>query len=190
MRLFLAINLPDDVRRRAYEAAAPLRAASPAVSWVAERNLHLTLKFLGEVPDGGDDGIVRGMQEVVGRHAGITLSIGGFGAFPNMRRPRVVWLGIAGDPRLELLHHDVEVACAALGFAVEGRPFRPHVTLGRVKGAMSADEARALAAAARSARFRASSAVESVDVMRSELSPGGSRYTVLAALPLPSSRST
>jgi RNA 2',3'-cyclic 3'-phosphodiesterase len=188
VRLFLAINLTEDVRRRAYEAAAPLRAAAPAVGWVAERNLHLTLKFLGEVPGGGDE-IVRGVQEAAGRHAGMTLSIGGFGAFPNMRRPRVVWLGVAAEPRLELLHHDVEVACAALGFAVEGRPFRPHVTLGRVKGAMSPDEARALAVAARSARFRAGSAVESVDVMRSELSPGGSRYTVLAALPLPSSRS-
>jgi 2'-5' RNA ligase len=184
VRLFLAINVPGDVRRLAYDAAAPLRTAAPAVHWVAEQNLHLTLKFLGEVPEGRVAEIVPALRDAVGRHAGTTLSVGGFGAFPSVRRPRVVWVGVAAEARLELLHHDVEVACADLGFAVEGRPFRPHVTLGRVKGAMSADEARALAAAARAVRYRAVCAVESVDIMRSELSPGGSRYTVLAALPL------
>jgi 2'-5' RNA ligase len=189
VRLFLAINLPSEVRRLAYEAAAPLRAAASTVHWVAEQNLHVTLKFLGEMPEGTDADVVRVLGAVADRHTEIPIAIGGTGGFPNLRRPRVVWLGITAEPKLELLHHDVEVACESLGFAVEGRAFRPHVTLGRVRSVLPPDEGRALASAARTMRFRAACTVETIDVMRSDLAPGGSRYTRLAALPLLPTRS-
>lgn len=189
MRLFLALNLPAEVRRLAHEAAAPLRAAAATAHWVAETNLHLTLKFLGELPEAAALDVTARVREAAARHAEVSLELGGFGAFPNFRRPRVVWLGVTPDPKLELLHHDVEQACESLGFEVDGRAFRPHVTLGRVKLTAPPDQLRALANAARAAEVGAACTVHSVDLMRSELSAGGSRYAVLAALPLLSPRS-
>ena len=184
VRLFIAINLPSDVRRLAHAAAAPLRSAAPHVRWVAEENLHLTLKFLGDVPDETGATIADALRPAAARHRATALELTGFGAFPNLRRPRVVWAGAVPDPRLELLHHDVEVACEALGFEVDGRPFRPHVTLGRIRVPAGGEDNWPLARAARSTRLHAACTVESVDLMRSELSPGGARYTILAALPL------
>lgn len=188
VRLFVAINLPGDVRRLAHEAAAPLRAAAPHVRWVAEENLHMTLKFLGRVADADAPAVADALRRAAARHRAAELELTGFGAFPSLRRPRVVWAGAVPDPRLELLHHDVEVACEALGFEVDGRPFRPHVTLGRAKLPGAGDDNRALARAARTAQLHAACTVQSVDLMRSELSPGGARYTIVAALPLLPSR--
>ena len=190
MRLFLALNFPASLRRAIFDATAPLRAAAPGLAWVAESRLHLTLKFLGERPDDAVAPLVGALDEVGATHSPVTRSLGGLGAFPNQRRPRVVWLGIAPDPKLELLHHDVETACAALGYELDGRTFRPHLTLARVRpgrrggGEPAAEPARALAAAAREVQFRGAAVVETLDLMRSELAAGGSRYTVLHAAPL------
>jgi len=184
VRLFIAINLPADVRRLAHAAAAPLREAAPHAHWVAEENLHLTLKFLGEVPEDAGPAIAAAVGAASARHRRTEIELRDFGTFPNPRRPRVVWAGVLPDPRLELLQHDVEVACEGLGFEVEGRPFRPHVTLGRVKLTALAEDNRALARAVRSARLHAACTAESVDLMRSEPSRDRPRYSVLAALPL------
>jgi 2'-5' RNA ligase len=189
VRLFLALNFPALLRRAIFDATASLRAAAPALAWVTEPRLHLTLKFLGERPDDAVAPLARALDGVGAAHGPVTMSLGGLGAFPSQRRPRVVWLGVAPDPKLELLHHDVEAACEALGYDVEGRAFRPHVTLARVRpgrrgGQPDAGAARALADAAREVQFRGSAVVETVDLMRSELATAGSRYTVLHAAPL------
>ena len=112
------------------------------------------------------------------------MRLAGMGAFPNFRRARVVWMGVEQDPRLELLHHDVEVACETLGFEVDGRPFRPHLTLARVKDRLPEERARALSRAARRVDFNADVVVRSLDLMRSELGPGGSTYSTIASAPL------
>jgi 2'-5' RNA ligase len=93
-------------------------------------------------------------------------------------------MGITPDPKLELLHHDLEVACEALGHEVDARAFRPHITLGRVKREVVGEQAGSLATLARSVRYRGAIEARSVDVMQSELSSAGPRYTVLAAVPL------
>ena len=181
MRLFVAINLPDALRQAVFDASAPLREAAPrGVSWVAPERLHLTVKFLDEQPESVVDPLAASLAAVTARHPPLSLELEGLGAFPNFRRPRVVWLGVRPDPKLELLHHDVELGCARLGFEVEGRPFRPHLTLGRVRVDAPKESGRSLAAAARAVHFRERAAVSSLDVMRSDLAPGGSRYTVLA----------
>ncbi len=184
MRLFLAINFPDALRQAMHAAAAPLREAAPDVGWTGADRLHLTVKFLGEQAPELVEPLAREVGRAAARFGALPVSLGRVGAFPNFRRPRVVWIGVDGEGKLELLHHEVEVACQALGFEPEGRPFRPHVTLGRVRGAAHPSLGAALAAAARAVRFRADAEVESVDVMRSEPAPGGSRYTRLAAAPL------
>lgn len=188
MRLFVAINLTADVRRALYAAAEPLRAAIPRAGWVAEDRLHLTVRFLDDQPESLVPRLRGALEEVAARHDPVTLTLQGFGAFPNLRRPRVVWLGVESDPRVELLHHDVEEKLATLGFDPEGRAFRPHLTLARLRGGESPESIRALTQAARSVRFRAESCVDSIDLMHSVLGQGGPRYTRLVAAPLGQSR--
>ena len=184
MRLFLAINLPDDARAALDREAQPLHAAAPGLRWVAPERVHLTVRFLGEQPLERFADIRDALDEATARHAEVPLALGGLGAFPNFRRARVVWLGVAPDPRLELLHHDVEDACLRLGFEPEGRPFRPHVTLARVPQGAREEELRALHRLVRSFHFERAIDVLSVDLMASELSPEGPRYRILHSSPL------
>ncbi len=184
MRLFLAINLPSDVRRDVVAATAPMRDTAPDIAWVDETRLHLTLKFFDDQPRETADAIQATTAQVAGRHREIVMHLAGIGAFPNFRRSRIVWLGVEQDPRLELLHHDIEVACETLGFDVEGRPFRPHLTLGRVKHPLPVERARALSRAAKRVDFRTDVVVQSLDLMESELAPGGSRYSTVASAAL------
>jgi 2'-5' RNA ligase len=185
VRLFLALNFDPDLRRAIHEAAQPLREAAPALNWVPEERLHLTLKFLGEQSPECADQVTETMRAVAATHRELPVDLGGVGAFPNFRRPRVVWMGVSPEPKMELLHHDIESACAQLGFELEGRPFRPHLTLARVKQRVTEVETlRTLARAARRVDFREESVLSSIDLMQSELSPAGSRYTLLASAPL------
>ena len=186
MRLFLAINLPIDVRREVAAATAGLRQCAPDLMWVDEPRLHLTLKFLGEQPAERLDDIQGAIASVAGRHRELLMSMGGIGAFPNFRRARVVWMGVTHEPRLELLHHDVEIACERLGFALDGRPFRPHLTLARVKHPVDEDRARMLSRAAKQTDYRTDFIVRSIDLMQSDPSASGEgpRYTTLVSAAL------
>ncbi len=181
VRLFLAINLPVEVRREVTAAATPLRECAPELSWVSELRLHLTLKFLGEQePDRLDD-LKAATAGVAGRHREFVMTLGGIGAFPNFRRPRVVWMDVAQDARLELLHHDVEVAYESLGFEIEGRAFRPHLTLARVRAPLADEPRRQLSRAAREIDYRTDFVVRSIDLMQSELSSTPSYTTLVSA---------
>lgn len=184
MRLFVAINLPAREQQVIASATAALRAASPGVTWVAPDCLHVTMKFLGEQPSDALDTLRETLLPVVARYQPVRLDVGGVGAFPGFQAPRIVWLGIAPEPKLELLHHDLEVACEQIGYPVDGRAFRPHVTLGRVRHDLGAPERDALVRQARAVRHQATVDARSIDVMQSELSRTGPRYTVLAELPL------
>jgi RNA 2',3'-cyclic 3'-phosphodiesterase len=183
VRLFLAINFEPELRRVIHDATSTLRDAAPSMTWVREPQLHLTLKFFGEQPPEVADRVSTAMADVALRHRQVPISIGGVGAFPNLRRPRVVWMGIEQSPRLELLHHDVEVACEAAGFEIDARPFRPHLTLARSKGKgrSTVEELHALSRAAKQTKTEVESIVTSIDLMASELSSNGSTYRVLSA---------
>lgn len=161
-----------------------MRSAAPAISWVSEERLHLTLKFLGEQRENTVSQLRDRMRNVAAALRPVTLTLGGLGAFPNLLQPRIVWMGVAQEPRLELMHHDIELACAALGVELEGRAFRPHLTLGRAKQPVSRQVALALRNAARATDFQSTIEVSAVDLMQSTLSPAGSRYKVLDSAPL------
>jgi RNA 2',3'-cyclic 3'-phosphodiesterase len=182
VRLFIAINFPEDLRSALHAAMAPLRLAAPEVRWVDAPRIHLTMKFLGEHPESAVAPLVSALEHIGVQYDPIPLELGGLNAFPNLRQPRVVWLGVRADPKLELLHHDVEHACAALGYPVEGRAFRPHVTLGRVRE-RAAHPAR-IAAAARGITHEASSTAEALDLMVSEHVSGAPAYRVVGSAPL------
>lgn len=180
----MALNLPLPMREEIVRATAPLREAAPELAWIDAPRLHLTLKFLGEQPDGADGAVMEVLAEVAARHRPFVLDLNGIGAFPNFRRARVVWLGVAPEPRLELLQHDVERFCERIGHAVEGRPFRPHLTLARVRKPLPEETLRALARAARSVSHHTEVDVSSIDLMRSTLDRRGARYELVRALTL------
>jgi len=184
MRLFIAVNLPEAIRERIYEDVAPLRAASAGIRWVAAPVLHVTLKFLGEQDERLVGDLRTALQSVAERHYPLAVETTTVGAFPNFRRPRVVWLGMTGENALRALAKDIDQALAPLGLPAETRAFQAHLTLGRVKDELKPAESTALAAAAGSCRVSLGFTVQTVDLMRSELGPRGSRYTVVASVPL------
>jgi len=167
VRLFLAINLEPTIRRAIIDATSALRDAAPTLSWVGEARLHLTLKFLGEESESIVGPLSQSIDRVAQRHRTFPMQLGEIGAFPNFRRARVVWMGIEREPRLELLHHDVELACEQHAFELEGRAFRPHLTLARVRDRTDVEELRMLSRASKQVEFGGESMVRSVDLMQS-----------------------
>jgi RNA 2',3'-cyclic 3'-phosphodiesterase len=166
------------------EVIERLRPAARDVAWVAPGNLHLTLKFLGSVPEARIDAVAGALREASGDASPFEARLRGLGAFPSARRPRVVWAGVTeGAADMIELARRVDAALAALGFPRDERPFSPHVTLGRVREpgrSPALTEALDSAATREFGRMR----VPSASLMRSELGPGGARYTELATVRL------
>ena len=184
MRLFFAIELGDELLDLLDESVAPIRAEAPELAWVAREKQHLTLKFLGDVDEAAVPKLASAADRAAARHDRLEMFVREVGAFPNFRRARVVWIGVEQEPRLELLHHDLEQLCEQEGFEVEGRPFRPHITLARVRTALPVDRMRALARVARSVRMRAMVPVERITLFESTLAPTGAHYSRIHAAPL------
>ena len=181
----MAVPVPATTRRELLAEIARLRDVAPDLAWIAdEAKLHLTMKFLGDTEPARVPELVVALTAVAQRERRFAVEIGGVGAFPNFRRARVVWMGIEREPRLELLHHDVEVACDALGFPVEGRAYNPHLTLARVRHRPDEEVLRALARAARRVDYRAALPVHSIELIESVLGPGGSTYREIGSFPL------
>jgi 2'-5' RNA ligase len=177
MRVFAAVNLPAALRQAIHAAAAPLRDAGLPVKWVDADGVHLTLKFLGEVAADRLPELSGALDRASAGMRGFEVAIGGFGAFPSGAHARVIWLGCESAPPLELLQHAVEREYAALGFPLEGRPFRPHLTLGRTRPRAKAGM-RDVDALLEAAAFEATWAVGAADLMESTLTPAGARYAM------------
>jgi 2'-5' RNA ligase len=183
MRLFFAIELEPAVAESLHHAIEPLRVLEPALAWVPAIKLHLTMKFVGDVDLAGAATLVSAAESIVSRHRHFEMTLGGVGAFPNFRRARVVWMGIESEPKLEWLHHDLEVACSDVGYEVEGRAFRPHITLARVRSPLTLERVRALARAARRVAFAGTSEVAGLTLFES--TPGsGAHYRRIHATTL------
>ena len=184
MRLFIAVNLPADEKDRLWHALSPLRQRDLGVKWTARDAIHLTLKFLGEVPEPRVPRVADRLARVTLRHDAFGLRLAGVGGFPSLDRAKVWWLGIEPDVRLMNLQAEVEEALVAEGFAREDRPFTAHVTIGRAaRNGRSADGATARAAAAL-IDYEADWTVSSADLMRSHLGRDGARYEVIFQAPL------
>jgi 2'-5' RNA ligase len=189
VRLFVALNLPDSVRQALWRAAGPLRELGLPVRWVRPEGLHLTLKFLGEVAPEREAELAAALgRAATGSPAspgspgvrpgsrGLHLALRGCGAFPDVKRPRVLWVGIEPEPALELLQHRVEQEFAPLGFPTEARPFRPHLTLGRAERDARVQGFRPLAGAIEKVAFDETATVETLDLMESQLQRNGAVY--------------
>jgi len=179
VRLFVAVNLPPELRDAIWAAAEPARRGAPPVRWVRSEGIHITLKFLGEVSEPGAAAVREALDRSAAGVRPFEVVLEDAGAFPGPGRPRVFWVGIAAEPQLELLQHAVEREIAPLGFPSEGRPFRPHVTLGRAERTAAAPDLQRAAERLAAAPFDGRAWVESVDLMRSTLSPRGAAYEVV-----------
>lgn len=184
MRLFIAINIPKKERERIHRAARPLREQGFPVRWVGPDLFHLTLKFLGEVRSEKVpviEGVVAGICEGTGP---FPMEIGGFGAFPTIRRPRILWVGVDPSPALRCLKQDVEWSLSDHGFERETRAFHPHFTLGRSLSNEGAGAFRGLDSLSAEFSCQAEVKVWKVDIMESYLSSSGPRYEILSSFPL------
>lgn len=187
MRLFIAINLPKKQRTRIYSAARKLREAEIPIRWIEPENFHITLKFLGEVRRDRVPAIERALGRVAGATGAFSTDLGGFGAFPTVRRPRVVWLGVGANPELRCLKQDLEWTLGDLGFDAETRAFHPHVTLGRAESDGGAGAFRGLDELIGGMSFGDELKVHTLDLMRSSVSKDGARYDVVAGARLATS---
>ena len=180
-RVFIAIDIPKEIRERIAQHIASLRGEAPDVraSWNREENVHLTLNFLGDVPINRLEVLSQAAEQSAQQLSSFPISVEGCSAFPNRGSPRVLWIGIE-DPvgALNRLHDSLEENCARAGFAREKRRFNPHLTIARLRQPQGA---RHLADLHQQKGFeKAVFLAEDLSLIRSELSSNGSRYTTLA----------
>ncbi len=179
MRLFVAINLPARERERLYHATADLRNGDHPARWVLEAQLHLTMKFIGEVPAKEVGSIDTAVGKAAAGSESFQLHLERIGGFPSLCAPRVVWLGAEGSTALLSLYEALETALVDVGVPAENRAFRPHVTLARARRRARRSQWEGIEELAAAVDFTADLAVQSLDLMRSELNPRGARYSVV-----------
>jgi 2'-5' RNA ligase len=184
MRSFLAVEIPDGIRSRLGEIQDDLGTSGADVKWVRPAAIHLTLKFLGEILPEKVSLILDTVEEVVRGHREFTLQVRGMGCFPKLSHPRVVWVGLTGDEgRLTGIQHALEEGMQRLGFPREPRPFRPHLTLGRVRSAKGRIQLGSRVQDLLDIEL-GSFTVRAIIQFRSELHPKGAIYTPLGEISL------
>jgi len=179
VRLFVAADVPEELRAAIEsQIVEPLRDSLPGARFTRPEGRHLTLKFLGNVADERVDEIAGAVREATNGHGAFDASFAEVGGFPNLRRPRVLWIGIGeGADALARLAGSLDTALEALGFAPEDRPFRGHLTLARFK------QPKAVDVVVPEVRLRGFP-VDEIVLFRSHLHPKGARYEALEWFPL------
>jgi 2'-5' RNA ligase len=186
MRLFVALEIPAAVRDNLAAQIKELRDLSAQVAdkrprWVRPENLHVTLKFIGEVSPAKLEGI-RGVLAAIHSVAPVDLQFRGLGFFPNEQHPRVLWAGIAATPNLPSLAADIDSALEKQGVAREERTFTPHLTLARLEPPGLHENLRAAIQQNSRREFGSFEACE-FHLIESKLKPAGAEYTSLASFP-------
>lgn len=188
-RTFIAIELNQELQDSLRHLQDDLKRKVPprSVRWVRPESIHLTLKFLGDVPSSRITSISQAVEAACQGFDVFTFELVGLGCFPNPRRPRVLWVGVREPTSvLASLQKAVEQELAEIGFEPENRPFRPHLTLGRVQRKASQSEQKRLGELVATSDLGplGGMVVSAVNVMRSQLRPEGAIYTALAHVPL------
>ncbi|MFH1552271.1 MAG: RNA 2',3'-cyclic phosphodiesterase [Candidatus Omnitrophota bacterium] len=179
IRSFIALELSDEARDEFSRIIGVLKEANADVKWLKPENIHLTLKFLGYVPEERIAGIAERLKKIASGAAPFEIVLGGIGVFPAWDYVKVLWVGAAeGADKAKDLAAQVEEAMAEEGFEKEARSFSPHFTLGRVRKAKNKDELKRLADSIKVEP--ASSHISRIVLFKSVLSPKGAEYTPLA----------
>jgi len=190
LRSFVAVEIPAEIQSALARSTALLQKAlpKPLIRWVAPQNVHLTLKFLGDVSPANLERLAEALKTEAVAHETFDMSVGGLGAFPNPRRARVIWIGLEAPAALMALLRGVETVTARLGYTSEDRPFSPHLTIGRVGKNVSGTDFQRICTSLEGATVGALGTlrVDAVHIFKSDLQPGGSVYTHLYTLPMKS----
>ena len=188
LRSFIAVEVPAEIQNAIAHSLASLQKVlpRPLVRWVAPQNVHLTLKFLGDISPANIERMADTLRIEADAHAPFSMSVGGLGAFPTSRRVRVIWIGLQAPPSLLVLQRGVEATSARLGYATEERSFSPHLTIGRVGQNVTAADLQKIRTALEGTKVGdlGTVNVDAIHIFKSDLRPGGSVYTHLYALPM------
>lgn len=183
VRAFIAIELPSTIVKSLEEIQDNLRDTANKIAWVKPDNIHLTMKFLGNIETDKAHAIEKILKNIVSQISIGKLSVKGVGAFPTINNPRVIWVGVEDDKNLLNIYTQLEEGLASLGFKKEDRPFKPHLTLGRVKFLKDKKGLKERLEKFADIKF-ASFIVDSLILFKSELTPEGSLYTKLKEVKL------
>jgi 2'-5' RNA ligase len=187
-RAFVAIALPADIKTALGELQQRLRATGLKARWVRPENMHLTLKFLGDIDPSAAEGIEKAMQHAVDAEAPFSVAVAAVGVFPDPKRPRVLWVGLNDeDRRLLKLQQSLDEALSEIGFPREQRPFRGHLTLARFRDAGDRELLSHLLQEYHRIEIGQLTVAELI-LFRSDLRPSGPLYTRLAVRPLVASK--
>ena len=188
IRAFIAIELPQQIQQRLDQVISQLksRLEGSTIRWVPAENIHLTLKFLGEVSTANAEIFGKLLRAEAASCSHFEISVGGLGAFPNAHNPRVIWVGVEAPSDLIVLQRLIEAATERLGYMKEDKPFSPHLTLGRVSRNATPRDARLIGEALESTKvgFLGAAHINAVHLFKSDLRTTGSIYTKFFSVPL------
>jgi len=180
------LNLPKRERRRIQSATQILQEEDFPVRWIGLENFHITMKFLGRVSGEQVEPIEEAMSKVASQATVFSIALGGLGAFPSIRSPGLIWLGLGTSPELRRLKQDPEWALAECGFESKARTFHPHITHARAKEMGSAGKFRGLDKPLVELDVSGKLKVDGINLIRSQLSKNGARYSVFSGAKLAS----
>jgi len=176
MRIFISIELPDEIKKNLDKLMAKLKETEAAVKWVKAENLHLTLKFLGWVEDKQLDNLIKLTKEAVSGFESFKISFENLGTFPSGENPKIIWVGTdKGGQELCKLAKNLEQTLAAAGYSKESREFRSHITIGRVKKKQGADKLKEKIKSLSAPKF-GEVLVDRISIMESTLTKSGAIY--------------
>ena len=188
LRVFIAIELPQQTLDALEKQTTRLRqtVGNDIIRWAPAQNMHLTLKFIGDIATSHLDFLKQMLTREAASHPQFDMQIGGLGSFPNSRMPRVVWIGLHAPAGLTSLHKSIEAGAYRLGYEKEERAFSPHLTLGRARQNVNPAELSKVRAALDTIQLGniGTARVDSVHLFKSDLQSGGSVYTKLFSAPL------
>ena len=188
IRSFIAVELPDELRVSLSQLQVRLKSGGQfSVKWSDPYSIHLTLKFLGNITPDKIGQLTKAIEEAAHGIPPLRLALTELGVFPNPRRVQVIWVGLEGDlNKLGQLQQRIETRVSPLGFPTETRKFTPHLTLGRVRERASPIERESLGRFITTSRFKIDSQfnVDSIHLMRSQLTSGGAIYSKISSVPL------
>ncbi len=183
LRCFIAIEIPETIRKSIADIIDSLKKSASDVKWVSAENIHITLQFLGETEDSLIPDIKEALYKILAPYSPFYIKIAGVGCFPSGRRPRVIWVGIEESQSLTDLYKDIASEMVKFGYRKEERGFTPHVTIGRVKSNRNVGEMLR-----RLEEFKVTDfpdfEVQKIKLMKSELKPSGAKYYSLAEIPI------
>ena len=187
LRTFIALEIPRELQQIIHKETAHLRKTIGAlVRWVPPGNIHLSLKFLGNISPANLDILTQMIRAEAEACQSFVMQVNGLASFPSPKRPRVIYIGLQAPAELEALQHGIESATTRLGYEFEERGFSPHLTVGRVRQNISASDQQKIRRALEETQIDSlgTARVDSVHLFNSDLKPTGAVYTRLFSAPL------